>query len=401
MPGQSVKDLVLVGGGHSHAIAMRMFGMDPIADMRLTLISEASDTPYSGMLPGHVAGFYDREQCYIDLQTLAQFAGAKLIVARVVGLDLEKRQILCADRPPVDFDLLSLDIGSTPTVPHLHPTNLSDSLQDAYQCSIPAKPIRRLLERWDRLLAEVQANPPASMRLAIVGGGVGGVELLLAMQHHLESLIDPLRTRLEFHLIHRNAQLLPSHSAWLQRRIQQILTHRGVHLHLNQNVIDVEVIDRDSCLLRCQSGFSLTCDRIIWVTQATAPEWLGASGLAVDVKGFIQVKDSLQSVSHPQVFAAGDIAAMINHPRPKAGVFAVRQGKPLFHNLRHTLLGEPLESYIPQKHYLNLIGTADGSAISSRGCFAWESRLLWHWKDRLDRSFMQQFRDLSSYTNNL
>jgi selenide, water dikinase len=387
MPDRNVKDLVLVGGGHSHAIAMRMFGMHPMTGMRLTLISEASDTPYSGMLPGHVAGFYDREQCFIDLQALARFAGAKLIVDRVVGIDLEHQKIICADRPPVEFDLLSLDIGSIPTVPHLHTTNLSER-------NIPAKPIRYFLERWDRLLTEVQANPPTSMRMAIVGGGVGGVELLLAMQHRLEALIDPLRTQLEFHLIHRNGQLLPGHPAWVQWRIQQILMQRGAHLHLNQNVIDVDVIDRDSCLLRCQSGFSVACDRIIWVTQAVAPAWVRASGLAVDAQGFIRVKDSLQSVSHPQVFASGDIAAMVNHPRPKAGVFAVRQGKPLFQNLRHTLLGEPLEAYIPQKRYLNLIGTADGSAIASRGCFAWESRLLWHWKDRLDRSFMQQFREL-------
>jgi selenide, water dikinase len=393
MPEHSVKELVLVGGGHSHAIAMHMFGMHPIPGMRLTLISEASDTPYTGMLPGYVAGFYNHDQCYIDLRSLAQFAGAKLYVDRVVGVDLEQQKIICANRLPVDFDLLSLDIGSTPTVPHLPTTNSLDY-------SIPAKPIRHLLERWDRLLAEIQTNPPTSVRLVIVGGGVGGIELLLAMQHRLESLIDPSRTQLEFHLIHRNAQLLPGHSTWVQQRIQRILIERGVHLHLNQNVIDVDVIDRDSCLLRCQSGFSLVCDRIIWVTQAAAPEWLRASGLAVDAQGFILVGDSLQSASHPQVFAAGDIATMVNHPRPKAGVFAVRQGKPLFHNLRNVLLGEPLEVYIPQKRYLNLIGTADGSAIASRGCFAWESRLLWHWKDRIDRTFMQQFRELPNYPNN-
>lgn len=87
-----VKDLVLVGGGHSHAIALRMFGMQPLSGVRITLITEASDTPYSGMLPGHIAGFYSRDESHIDLRPLAQFAQAQLYIDQVIGLDLTNKK---------------------------------------------------------------------------------------------------------------------------------------------------------------------------------------------------------------------------------------------------------------------------------------------------------------------
>jgi len=144
----------------------------------------------------------------------------------------------------------------------------------------------------------------------------------------------------------------------------------------------------------CESGFKLKCDRIFWVTQASAAHWIAESGLATDSNGFMQVNDCLQSVSHPNVFAAGDICTMVNYPRPKAGVFAVRQGKPLFENLQQFLLAKPLKPFAPQSQYLGLIGTGSKSAIASRGNFMWESPLLWYWKDWIDRQFMQQFRRL-------
>ncbi|WP_315790363.1 selenide, water dikinase SelD [Fischerella sp. JS2] len=389
------KDLVLIGGGHSHAIALFMLGMKPFNGIRLTLITDRVDTPYSGMLPGHIAGFYSHEQCHIDLRLLTNFAKAQLYIDQVVGLDLENKKVICADRPEVGFDLLSIDIGSTPA---------TISVPGAAEYAIGAKPVSNLLKHWYQLLEDIADNPQKPLSIGIVGGGAGGVELALSMQAHLYqvSKLYPLtffskrevidhntlkQEVLKIHLFHRDAELMPNSHWSVQRTVKQLLIKRGIHLHLGENVCKVE-----PGKVRCESGLTVECDRIFWVTQASAPQWLKAAGLVTDEQGFILVNDTLQSLSHAYVFAAGDIATMVNHPRPKAGVFAVRQGKPLFENLRRFLLGKPLKPYIPQKQYLSLIGTGDGRAIATRGPLTLPPhRLLWQWKDWIDRRFMERF----------
>ncbi|MGG6268393.1 FAD-dependent oxidoreductase [Leptolyngbya sp. AN03gr2] len=350
-----MKQLVLVGGGHSHAVALlhfvfalRQLGLSPLSDVQITLISEAEDTAYSGMLPGYVAGFYSYEECHINLRSLCEFAKARLIVDRAIGL--EQNRVIC-EQNTIEFDVVSIDIGSTPTIP-------------AGAKGIGAKPISRFLNWWNDF---AQSNPK---QLAIVGGGTGGVELALNMQHRLPET--------EIHLFQRDRELMPKHNVWVRRQFKQLLIQRGIQLHF---------------------GEAMTTDfkpsQIVWVTHASAPNWIRESGLKTDDPGFILVNDALQSVSHSQVFAAGDIATMVNYDRPKAGVFAVRQGKPLFENLRAALNGQALKAYYPQSTYLSLIGTGDRSAVASYGKFGLpRSRLLWWMKDFIDRAFMNQFRNL-------
>jgi len=392
------QDLVLIGGGHSHAIALKKLGMQPLPGVRLTLITNVSDTPYSGMLPGYVAGLYNFEQCHIDLRPLAHFAQARIYVDRAIGLDLENNRVICANRPPVPFDLLSIDIGSTPA---------ALTIPGAATYTIPVKPISQFLTYWREVTQEVAQFPDKKIRLAVVGGGAGGVELTLAVQAHLHRIYrqaqQPSRN-LEIHLFQRGASLLPERNPWVGQRLQQILQRRGVKLHLRENVSAVRaVVDEPDInastpkMVECESGLMVECDRVFWVTQASAAPWLRQSGLATDARGFIQVSDTLQSISHPQVFAAGDVATMVNHPRPKAGVFAVRQGQPLFDNLRNALLGKSLKSFVPQKEFLILIGTGDRQALASRGWFGFgPNSLLWRWKDYIDRKFMAQFNNLAS-----
>lgn len=378
-----VKDLVLVGGGHTHAIALRLLGMKPLPGVRLTLITDVSHTPYSGMLPGHVAGFYNFDECHIDLRRLAGFAQAQLYCDRAIGLDLENNKVICAHRPPVAFDLLSIDIGSTPAT-------ISVPGVDKY--AIPAKPVPQFLSRWNQLIKEFAQNPEKPISIGIVGGGAGGVELAMTMQRRLHQIFNTQRLSpysLQIHLFHRGTELMSGHSRWVRRHLQDILHNRGIQVHLGETVC--EVLPNK---IRCESGLIVECDSTFWVTQASAPSWIRASGLKTNSDGFILVSDTLQSLSHPHVFAAGDIATMVGYPRPKAGVFAVRQGKPLFENLRRFLLLEPLKSYKPQKWYLSLIGTGDGEAIASWGALGWRSPLLWRWKDHIDRQFMNRFRNL-------
>lgn len=387
-----IKDLVLVGGGHSHAIVLKLFGMQPIPGVRLTLIADVSHTPYSGMLPGHVAGLYEFDECHIDLRRLAQFAKAQFLLDQAIALDLENNRVVCAGHAAVGFDLVSIDIGSTPA---------ALSVPGAKEYAISAKPISKFLAQWNQLVEKVTQAPEQPLCLGIVGGGAGGVELALAIQAHLHQIYrsaDQPITNLKMHLFQRGRELLPHRNPWVSRRFEQIFRDRQIHLHLNENVVAVEAPDPQRWV-KCESGLTVACDRIFWVTQASVAPWLQESGLATS-QGFIQVNDTLQSVSHPQVFAAGDVATMIHHPRPKAGVFAVRQSKPLFQNLRRALQGQPLRPFVPQKQFLSLIGTGDRSAVASRGYFGCgPSPLFWQWKEQIDRKFMNRFNDLPAMSD--
>ncbi len=395
-----MKNLVLIGGGHSHAIALRLFGLHPLPDVELTLITDVLETPYSGMLPGYIGGFYQFSECHIQLPHLAQFARAKLVLDRAIGLDLPNQQVICRSHPPISFDWLSIDIGSTPAIA---------DIPGAAAYAIPAKPVPQFLAVWDRLVASVQAQPASfgdrSLRLAIVGGGAGGVELALTMQTRLCQLfvaggLSP--DLVELHLVHRHPNLMTGYPSGVGQYFERLLTQRGIHLHLGETIQQITVIptsestaDPDARPLEkticCDSG-EIACDYIFWVTQATAPNWIKASGLATDDRGFILVADTLQSISHPQIFATGDIATSRDQPRPKAGVFAVRQAKPLVANLRAIVSDRSLRPFYPQKHYLALIGTGEARAVAAWGRYWFgPSAWLWRWKDWIDRQFMGQF----------
>ncbi|WP_299489493.1 selenide, water dikinase SelD [Acaryochloris sp. IP29b_bin.137] len=384
-PEPIVQELVLIGGGHSHAIALRNFAMQPLPNVRITLISEQSNTPYSGMLPGHVAGHYTYEDCHIDLRRLATAAQAQLYVDRATGLDLDRNQVRCAGHPPVRFDVLSIDIGSTPELPEI---------PGVLDYSVPVKPWRFFLQQWQQVIERVTQHPEQPIRIGVVGGGAGGVELVLTIQHKLQQILQmagqPL-SNLTLHLFHRGARVMTGHNARIRDRFQQILTEKEINLHLKETVLQVQKGN-----ILCESGLQVECDTIFWVTRASAPLWPHQSGLATDKRGFIQVGPTLQSLSHSHIFAAGDIAAMVASPRPKAGVFAVRQGKPLAENLRRFLQGESLQTYHPQSKFLSLISTGDRKAIMSWGGLPLgnESAWLWRWKDAIDRKFMDQFRKL-------
>lgn len=386
-----IKNLVLIGGGHSHAIFLKMWGEKPLPGVHLTLITSTSETPYSGMLPGHIAGIYSRDECHINLEKLANYAQAQLYVDQAVDLELKNHQVICANRPAIDFDILSIDIGSTPA---------TITVPGAKEYAIAAKPVPKLLEHWYQLLEILAQKPQNPLCIAIVGGGAGGVELALSMQSHLQQILlqkqQPINN-LKIHLFQRQDVILPNYHQSVQRQFKKILTKRGINLHLGENVCQIvpkKSVNQilESCEIKCDSGLVVECEKIFWVTQASAPQWIKNTELATDERGFILVNDTLRSPTHTEVFATGDIAIMINHPRPKAGVFAVRQGKPLFENLQRTLLGKPLKPYRPQQQYLSLIGTGDQRAIATKGIFTSPPhRLVWCWKDWIDHRFMEQF----------
>ena len=381
-PTPIARDIVLVGGGHSHVGVLRRFGMQPEPGVRLTVICTDSHTPYSGMLPGYVAGHYSYDDVHIDLRRLAEFAGARFYRSEVTGIDRAGGRVLCGDRPPVPYDRLSINIGSTPQLA---------GVPGAADHVVPVKPINRFNQRWLALLDRARAHMQGPLRIAVVGAGAGGVELLLAMQWRLRQELQA-RGRdadlLQFHLLSAADAILPTHNAWVRQRFARVLADRGVTVHLGAEVVKV-----DAGRLQCASGLALETDETVWVTQAGGAPWLKSTGLELDDHGFVVVNDCLQSTSDPSIFAAGDIAAMRNHPLEKAGVFAVRMGQPLADNLRLAVLGRPLRPYHPQSRWLALISTGDRHAVASRGALGFAGDWVWRWKDWIDRRFMRRFSE--------
>ena len=378
-----LRDIVLVGGGHSHAVVLRHFGMNPLSGVRVTLICTDVHTPYSGMLPGYVAGHYDFDAVHIDLGRLAMFAGARFIQAEVIGIDRAQCMVLMRGRPSLRYDRLSINIGSTPQWDHV---------PGARENVVPVKPIFQFDQRWRALLERVRQKPGPTT-LAVVGAGAGGVELTLAMQYRLRAELtrlgrDPDALRL--HLFSAGADILPTHNAGVRRRFDTVLQARRVQVHRNAAVEEVA-----AGRLRTASGEWVDADEVVWVTRAGGAAWLGATGLALDDEGFILVNDGLQSITDPRVFAAGDVASMQTRRLEKAGVFAVRMGRPLANNLRHSLADRSLQRYRPQRHWLALISTGDRYAVGSRGAIGFAGHWVWRWKDRIDRRFMQQHSEFA------
>ena len=379
----AVKDLVLVGGGHAHLTVLRQFGMRPLPGVRLTLVSRTSQSPYSGMLPGHIAGHYSAAEMHFDLWALARFAGARFIHAEVTGLDLARHELQLANRPPLGFDVLSLNTGATPS--------LSDLPRPLPPALTPVKPIDEFASRFEALLARVTARPGGS-RIGVVGGGAGGVELILAIRHRLCAAFAALGrdpASLRFELVTAGRSLLESHAPATRTRLHGECLQQGVHVHTGMRV--VSVVDNT---LQAADGRCVVLDEILWVTQAAPAPWFRASGLPTDAAGFLRVGTDLAVTGIPDLFAAGDCVAVEGHPRPKAGVYAVRQGPLLAENLRRAALKIPLLRRAPQRRALSLIATGPRHAVASWGPLCVAGAWVWRWKDAIDRRFMRRFQQL-------
>jgi selenide,water dikinase len=383
------QDLVLIGGGHAHVAVLRSFGMNPVPGVRLTLITRTKDAAYTGMLPGYIAGHYGYEEVHIDLQPLCRFAKAQLYIDEVVGIDTDQKAVLCAKWPPVGFDTLSIDTGSTPAI---------DNIPGAETGAIPVKPVDVFLGKWDEVMDAFQRAEGGPFRIIIVGAGAGGIEVALSAHYRLNQLAaisGGSKNHLEVHVVSDSETVLSTHNERVQQKYRRILENRGIHHHHGCRAAAVE-----SNNLRTASGERMPFEFLLWLTHATPPSWIRQSGLQTDDAGFIAVDATLQSVSHPDIFAAGDVAAVLPHPRPKSGVFAVRQGPPLDSNLRRFLKGHRMVAFKPQKRFLSLISTGDRYAVASKGPWALEGAWVWRWKTWIDRRWMRRYQELPQMGDN-
>ncbi len=357
-----MKQLVLVGGGHAHVQVLKDWVSAPIAGVELTVVSPSAWAPYSGMVPGWLAGIYDFETISMDVAALAHAAHARWVEGEVISLDAQQQALHLAGGTSMHYDLLSLNIGST-----LHPP------ADKPGHWLCMRPLGELNTRWTRLLSQLAPDQMKHRRVIAAGGGPAGVEVLLAVLTRLRA--HQPKSTFEGLLITRDSSILREHAPGAKRSMLRELRQAKAQVLYNT----------DASTFETQAD-----DILLWATGAQAHAWPSASALAVDSNGFVMIDEQLCSTSHANVYAVGDCAAW-QTPLPKAGVIAVRMGPTLVHNLRASLLGATGRAYRPQRTHLALLATGHRTAVASWNQWSAQGAWVWRWKDHIDRAFLTRF----------
>lgn len=373
------KDLVLVGGGHAHVAVLKSFAMRPVEGVRLTLVTRETHAPYSGMLPGSVAKHYTKDESHVDLAPLARMAKVQMIHAEVEGVRREDKQVVLRGRPPIRYDLLSINVGIRPKM---------EAAKGSDRYAVPVKPIDGFWERWEAMVNAYKSSETPTT-VVVVGGGAGGVELVLAVQYRLNEELKASSRPLPpaNFILCTQGTIIQSHPQ-ARTFFAKEFKRRGVKLYENTKIICVQ---EDQ--LQTMDGMKIPFTHCLWCTEAGAPDWLRENtGLDTDEAGFLAIRPTLQTETDDNIFAVGDCASCREYPRPKAGVFAVRQGPPLADNLRRALIGEPPKPFKPQSNYLSIVSTGDKYGVALYGkWFILRGRWVWRWKNWLDVSWMNKY----------
>ncbi len=370
MPLPLTRDLVLIGGGHTHALLLHRWAMHALPGVRLTLINPDPVAPYTGMLPGYIAGHYAREGLDIDLVRLSRRAGARLVLGKATGLDRAARLVHVAGRPPIAYDLAAIDIGITSDLP---------MIPGYAEHAVSAKPLGTYAQRWEDWCARL-ARGEVAPSIAVIGGGVAGVELALAMAHRLRGQAARIT-------IVQSGALLPNIGAQARARLIGHLKRAAVTI-----VDHAQVTEVTHAGITLADGTQVAASLVLGAAGSRPQDWLQDTGLDL-TQGFITVDPYLRSITDPAIFAVGDCAHMAHAPRAKAGVYAVRQAPYLFDNLRAALGVGRLRAYQPQRDYLKLVSLGGKTALADKWSLPLEGGWLWGLKDRIDAKFMGQFRN--------
>lgn len=368
------RSIVLLGGGHSHIEVIRQLAINPLANVEVTLISDDQHTPYSGMLPGLIAGHYNFSDCHIDLAVLCQWAKIQFMQTYATAIDPNSNLVSCSNGTDISYDVLSINTGSQP--------NLNNILGARFGHAV--KPIKSFIADWESWLTTQQSNTDSIPNVAVVGGGAASIEVILAIRHRLKELhIDA-----KLSLICAAENLLLSHNKKVQALIKTCLANANVMVYYNSAVTAATMSG-----ITINSRKTLSSDFTVWAVSAQAKPWLANTMLSCNQDGFINVDSNLRSTSHHNIFAAGDTINFVNQTLPKAGVYAVRQGAVISNNIRSTIHSTKtkLQPYKPQQRFLSLLTTGDKHAILSRGSLSLSGSWVWRWKHKIDSDFVNRF----------
>ncbi|MEQ9410733.1 MAG: selenide, water dikinase SelD [Fuerstiella sp.] len=370
------RHVVLLGIGHTNAHIVRMWGMNPISGADLTCLTDFPIATYSGMLPAVLAGQIPPEDMQIDLVRLCSSVGARLLTNRVRGVDSDRRLVHFDDRPSIPYDVLSVGIGSVPTV---------DGVEVSGQTLLKIKPMQTFQQRLSAVLQRAVQNAAGrTLRIVVVGSGVAGVEISFCLRPFVKSHTDQ---PFELRIVTRSDDILPGVTASMRRRVRRELQRCDICPTTDRRVVRVT-----EQFVELEHETRLPADLVVWATGATAPELLSRLGLPVNDRGFLTTDHTLRSTAQVPVFAVGDTGTIVSEHLPKAGVYAVRQGPVLWENIQRTLAGRTLKAYSPQRSFLKLLNAGNGRAIGEWKGFSFAGRWVMKLKDHIDQKFMRMYR---------
>ena len=369
--------LVLVGAGHAHLEVLRRCILTPLPNVALTVVSLDEHQYYSGMVPGYVAGTYPQEAISVDVVALTRRANGRFIKARVIGLDPNRRTVRLAEADPVEYDLVSFNLGS----------QAAGADADAVKPhAVLLKPFTQAIHLRRRIQTLAQEKNDSVCHIAVVGGGAAGCEIACALEAVLARAGRPHQVS----LFEASSTILSGYSVAFRRRAERVLRHRKLAVHTGRSVCRVH-----SDAVELDNGDTMPARLTVWLSGAAAPPVFRDCGLSLDARGFLLVTDSLHALDDGRVFGVGDCATLAAHPHtPKAGVYAVRQGPVLWESLIASLNGSPLPLYMPQSGFLSILNTADGKALLCYKRLVSHSRWAWQLKDWIDRRFMERYQGL-------
>ena len=364
--------LVLVGAGHSNIALIRRFAMDPLESVRLVVINPESTAPYSGMLPGFLAGQYIADELFIDVAALCKQAGARFIRGSLERVDTASKMLLIRHQAfpnvrelYIPYDYAVLNTGAAP----------ADSFPSTHAGCYYVKPIRELLIDLPRIDERMRRG---NRSMVIAGGGAAGIELAFAFRARYGS--DATITLVSRRSIDHDNALSAGASV-----IRRALEEKRITL-----IESVEVTEAVVGEVRLSDGRSVAAYVVCVATPVRAPSWIEQSGLA-GKDGFLNVNAELQVDDYEGLYASGDI---VNLPssRGRSGVMAVRAGQYLAKALVQKIRGRHVSPFRPQRHWLTLLNLGDGEAIAVRGSLAYKGASLFKLKDRIDQKFMARFK---------
>ncbi|HEX6722271.1 MAG TPA: FAD-dependent oxidoreductase, partial [Burkholderiaceae bacterium] len=362
-----MKRLVLLGGGHTHLHVLMAMAREPMPGVQAVLATPHARQLYSGMVPGWIAGHYTQDECAVALEPLARAAKVELALSPAVSLDAKERTVTLADGRVAEYDVLSLDTGATVD---------REAIRGAREHGLFLRPLEHFVQLFERVPALAADRV---LDVVVIGGGAAGFEVALAVHHRLNGAGTE---RARVCLVTGDATVLPGFTARVRQRAVDTLRRARVTL-MNQKVVEI-----GPAQVQLDNGARLVCDVPLLALPAVAPPWLQGSGLALDEQGFVGTMATLQSTSHPEVFAAGDVASRNDRALPRSGVFAVRAGPALALNLRRRLAGGELMPWQPRERSLYLLSCGERRAIASWGNLSAQGRWVWWWKDQIDRGFV-------------